>query len=108
MTLQSSSDGWYYDELASSIAWTYGKEIWCNLEGRYMYIIADLSHLVGSYTMSLCSLGIMGTEYVHSKPPPTDITITKGSTTTIDVPHITSALTIGNTLQMNMRQRTGT
>ena len=54
MTLQSSSDGWYYDELASFIAWTYGKEVWCNLEGRYMYIIADLSHLVGSYTMSLC------------------------------------------------------
>ena len=50
----------------------------------------------------------MGTEYVHSKPPLTEITITKGSTTTINIPHITSALTIGNTLQINMRQRTGT
>ena len=47
----------------------------------------------------------MGTEYVHSISPPTEITITKGSTTTIDIPHVTSALTIGNTLQINMRQR---
>ena len=27
--------------------WNYGKEVWCNLEGRYMHIVADLSHLVG-------------------------------------------------------------
>ena len=22
--------------------WNYGKEVWCNLEGRYMHIVADL------------------------------------------------------------------
>ena len=60
MTLDTGSDGWYYDTLTSGDAWTYGKEVWCNLEGRYMHIVADLSHLLmspypfTSYTMSLC------------------------------------------------------
>lgn len=27
--------------------WNYGKEVWCNLEGRYIHIVADLSHLAG-------------------------------------------------------------
>ena len=49
----------------------------------------------------------MGTEYVRTETPPTEITLIQGSTTTIDIPHITSALTIGNTLQMNMRQQVG-
>ena len=54
MTLDAGSDGWYYDTRAGAEAWTYGKEIWCNLEGRYMYLIADLSHLTANYEMSLC------------------------------------------------------
>lgn len=58
--------------------------------------------------MSLCSLGVMGTEYVHTVPPPTEITIEEGSITTLNIPHITSALTIGNTLDINIRQRSGT
>ena len=66
-----------------------------------MHIVADLSDLASTYTtyeMSLCSLGIMGTEYVRSEAPPTDITLEQGSTVTLDIPHIHSALTIGNTL----------
>ena len=31
----------YYD------IWNFGKEVWCNLEGRYMHIVADLAHLAG-------------------------------------------------------------
>ena len=27
--------------------WNFGLEKWCNLEGRYMHIVADLSHLAG-------------------------------------------------------------
>ena len=42
--------------------WNYGKEVWCNLEGRYMHIVSDLSHLAGQgYSMELCTVGIMGT-----------------------------------------------
>ena len=71
-----------------------------------MFLIADLSSLAGSYStyeMSLCQLGIMGTEYVHAETQPTEITIEQGVTYNFNIPHITSALTIGNTLQINMR-----
>ena len=27
--------------------WNFGQETWCNLEGRYMHIVADLVHLSG-------------------------------------------------------------
>ena len=49
----------------------------------------------------------MGTEYVRTETPPTEITLIQGSTATIDIPHITSALTIGNTLEVNIRQQIG-
>ena len=63
MTLGSNFDGsgWYDDPLTASTggyggdnvndgkAWTYGKEVWCNLEGRYMHIVADLNHLQDTY-----------------------------------------------------------
>ena len=46
--------------------WNYGIEIWCNLEGQYTSIVADLTDLSGqSYEMSICNLGVMGTEYVR-------------------------------------------
>ena len=42
--------------------WNYGREEWCNLEGQYMHIVANLTHLEGmSYSMELCQVGIMGT-----------------------------------------------
>ena len=50
--------------------WSFGKEVWCNLEGRYVHIVADYSHLSGA-TVSLCHLGIMGTKYVRDTPVPT-------------------------------------
>ena len=27
--------------------WNYGRETWCNLEGQFMHIVADLAHLAG-------------------------------------------------------------
>ena len=38
---------WTADAIYNDV-WNYGKEVWCNLEGRYMHIVADLSHLAGS------------------------------------------------------------
>ena len=46
MTIASGSDGWYVDSVTGYTFWKYGKEVWCNLEGRYMHIVADLSHLL--------------------------------------------------------------
>ena len=49
----------------------------------------------------------MGTEYIRNEEIPTEIVLEQGSMTTIAVPHITSALTIGNILQINLRQKSG-
>ena len=38
---------WNKNGTAYNDIWNFGKEVWCNLEGRYMHIIADLSHLAG-------------------------------------------------------------
>ena len=111
----AGSDGWYQDPYEASVsgtgdgtAWTYGKEAWCNLQGRYTYIVAHLTHLVSIsalYNISLCQLGIMGTEYVRSQAPPTEVELAEKSTKVITIVHITSALSIGNTLQINLRQQ---
>ena len=47
--------------------WNYGKEIWCNKQGRYTTIVADLTQLVAPYQMSLCNVAIMGTKYVPNE-----------------------------------------
>ena len=90
-----------------SNVWNYGKEVWCNLEGRYMHIIADLSHLAGQgYSMELCSVGIMGTQYVRDEPLPVTLEISE-EFTTLAIPNIYSALPIGNQLDINLRQASG-
>ena len=78
MTTDPGSDGWYWDVRLGSDVWTYGIEVWCNLEGQYVHIVADLSHLGGSYTMSLCSVGIMGASFVRDEPLPESIEIYQG------------------------------
>ena len=82
MTTDSGSDGWYWDERVEyhtpGDVWTYGIEVWCNLEGQYVHIVADLSHLVPPYTMSLCSVGIMGTSFERIKPVPNHTEIAQG------------------------------
>ena len=66
MTTDADSDSWYYDPRFDMDVWPYGIEVWCNLVGQYVHIVADLSHLSPPYTMSLCSVGIMGTSYTRS------------------------------------------
>ena len=53
--------------MSSAKWWKYGKEIWCNMQGQYTTIVADLSELAGDYEMSLCNVGIMGTQYYRTK-----------------------------------------
>ena len=60
----TSKDGKKYDNVDW---WNYGRENWCNLEGQYTTIVADLSGLVGAYEMSICSVGIFGTEYTREE-----------------------------------------
>ena len=69
---------YYYDEnwkekveWSFERIWNYGKQVPCNLEGRYVHVVADLNGLAQrqtNYQMSLCSYGIMGTKYVRDEP----------------------------------------
>ena len=34
-------DSLKYDDKFDRLVWAYGKEIWCNMEGRYTHIVAD-------------------------------------------------------------------
>ena len=59
----SCDSGFYPDAYTASVpfddghAWSYGKEVWCNLEGRFMHIIAENDHIHDQATpheISLC------------------------------------------------------
>ena len=109
MTTDPGSDGWYWDErtaghIAAGYEWTYGIEEWCNLEGQYVHIVADLSHLSGPYTMSLCSVGIMGTSFERIEPLPNHIELAQGESIEIPVPHIFDEHGISSEQRINLRQ----
>ena len=46
-------------------------------------MVADLAHLTGQYEMSICSIGVMGVEYVRSTEVIKAIEIKTMETTTI-------------------------
>ena len=56
----------YYAEdpfsVGQGMVWPFGKENWCNLEGRYLFMVADMSQQVSSAAdsdkVSVCSLGV--------------------------------------------------
>ena len=63
-------------ETGSGDMWKFGAEVWCNNQGRYTTIVADLKRLAGrSYEMSLCHLGIMGTKYGRSQEVESDVSL---------------------------------
>jgi len=65
--------------------WRYGKEAWCNLEGRYIHIIANLTHLAPPYEMTICTFAVFGTQYVRNTTVPASLEITAGDTKTLEV-----------------------
>ena len=57
-----------YSDSGRGDLWNYGKEVWCNKPGQYVTIEADLTSLTDAYEMTICQLGIFGTEYVRARP----------------------------------------
>ena len=94
------------------MVWPYGKENWCNLEGAYLHFVADLSHLMpspGSFTTSICTVGVFGTRYVRDGDPlPSSLEVAQGEVIRLSVPHIYSEFEIGTTLAINLRQAAST
>ena len=81
--------------------WNYGVEAWCNLEGRYVTIVADNSHRSGQwYEQNLCQLGIMGTQYIRDTQLAESIQIYSGLHHYLLVENIYAKQTIGNQLKI--------
>ena len=68
--------------------------------------MADLGALenLDSYEMSICSIGVMGTEYMRDNEPPTTILVNYMETYTLNVENIKSKETIGNVLDIHQEQ----
>ena len=88
--------------------WNYGAEAWCNMEGRYVTLVVspDPAYL-GQYTLSICSLGVMGVKYIRDNPPPTRIEIKYFGDQTITIENIYAQERLGNTLSIHLRQKPG-
>lgn len=102
--------GSQFSQFGPSYVWNYGDEIWCNIEGQYTHLVADLGHLAGQdYAMSICQLGIMGTKYLRDTEEPLQeaVELFQGETWQVEVAHIYSAYTIANTLAIDLRQAAG-
>ena len=86
--------------------WPFGAEHWCNLEGAYIHIVSDMSHLAGSdYETSICSLGVIGTRYVRTgESLPSEITLVVGESWSFSLEHIYSEIAIGTTLKIAVRE----
>ena len=93
----NSPDSWYNDErtkyyggytIAPGNVWNYGIEKFCNMEGRYLHIVADLSHLIGVYKMSVCAVASFGTAYIRDESLPDSLELVQGESISLSVPHI--------------------
>ena len=66
------------------MVWPFGKENWCNLQGQYMHMVADLEEHANntggvddSDDISICSIGVFGTKYERvGEPLTTSIAMT--------------------------------
>ena len=59
------------------------------------------------YSISLCSVGVMGTKYKRETPASTTVTVEEGSTAFFEIDKIISEYEIGNILNIALRQETG-
>ena len=90
-------------------------ENWCNLEGQYLHLVADMTEQIALGALSsdeikICGLGVYGTKYARSSSSsvPSSVEVVAGESLTISIENISSFFTIGNELVINMRQSAGT
>ena len=97
-----------YSDSSNGDMWNYGKEVWCNKPGQFVTIEADLTSLTGAYEMTICQLGIFGTEYARATSILSLIKLLPYETSNaLQINHITSSYTIGNTLNIKVRVSNG-
>ena len=94
--------------MGRGLVWPFGKETWCNLEGRYLHLVGDFSQTLADTpgdndTVAICQLGVFGTKYIRYTAALEKVEIYTGESTTIYIEHITSYYEIGNDLAINLR-----
>ena len=95
----------FYNQ-GEGLVWPFGAEHWCNLEGEYVHIVANLRHLVGDYEMNVCSLGVIGTRYVRDgEALASEIVVLRGESLSLSVPHIYSEIKIGARIAIDVRAK---
>ena len=87
--------------------WPFGVEVFANLEGRYFDIVADYNNDDYFESVRICSLGLFATVYDRDLDIVSAVTVTRGTSKIIQVSHIKSQLSIGNVLNINLRQKQG-
>ena len=79
----------------------FGLESWCNLEGRYVFFV---SQNVPDGSFDICHVGIFGTRYLRDQTIESSVTVQAGDSYTMNIDHIYSEESIGNTLDIKLRQ----
>ena len=69
----SPESGWIDDPWRGPNVWRYGTERPCNLEGRYVHIVADYSDpLTRPTEIAICTVGVMGNYIVEEETSVTE------------------------------------
>ena len=61
--------------------WPNGIEAWCNMEGRFVTLVADYNPIKNDYAViepSVCDLGIFGTNYIRDFAVPEKFELYEG------------------------------
>ena len=89
--------------------WVYGIEVWCNLEGRYTHIRANVAHQAGNtFTQAICNLSIFGSRYIRRNDLPSEIDYTltgeeRGEILVVEHIYADPDYPIGNQLEIQLR-----
>ena len=102
-------DAWKLHQWNGNYYWPHGLEVFPNLEGRYLHIVSDYSSFTNDDLKHiLCSLIVTGTRYVRNEPIESYIlTMTQYESLTLSISHVVSQLTIGNQIEVDVRQKVG-
>ena len=82
----------------------FGFEAWCNMAGRYTFIVGTG---LPKEEVSICSVGVFGARYIRASDPPSSITL-HGSPKVLTVNNVYAEDEISDVLAIKLRQKSGT
>ena len=80
---------------------SYGFRKKCNMLGTFTHFIA---YSIPTESVTVCDVAVLGTKYIRDEPLEEIVEIEAVRYTTLTVPHVHAADTIGNVLAIDLRQ----